>query len=302
MADPIDLYLLNNKKRKKPPWEEALLARSEGLNDLYDLPLTTPSAGGAGSGAPPTGARAPGDVTIPGFDPDYMSAITGDANVITGMSDLDTLNARLIDSRKAAIRQAVIRAGLAPKNPVADLDQATLQAAQENKFSQAAEAGRGRERQSADLAAALAGRGILQSGALAGGEQRIQEGYERTSQSIIERLLDAIAGVETQVGEKQSDIVQRRAQLREEAAQRLLQDPRYRPQGQAKAVLDAATGLYVTPDGRWYQRNPDGTTTRVEAPSAGPAAPESPVPPPPTLAAPEWDLPVRVRRFGSVAA
>ncbi len=255
--------------RQMPPWEKALLERSKALNDMYNLGGSAPPGSGAGApppgqgqGAPPPTPGSPGSIGIPGYDPDYGSLITGDANVVALGGDLDAMNSRLINSRQAAIRRAIINAGLTPNTSVADLDDATLEATKANQFSQAAELGRQRGRRSTDLRSQLANRGILGGGALAGGESRLQEDYERGSSQVLSQLLGFIENAETQTSDRQADIVRQRAASREAAAQRIQADPRYRPIGKATAKLDAASGFYVTADGRWY--DPQGG--RVEAP------------------------------------
>jgi hypothetical protein len=257
------------------PWEKALQQRSLGMNARYQLPkppttaatgaTTGPTAGPPGSGG---FLGPPPNVTIPGYDPDYSALLAGDPNVIAAAGDLGEFEGQLGDARRAAIRRAVIAAGLTPGKALADVDEGTILAAQQNQFSGAKELSRQRERSSGDLAAALGARGMTFSGAQVGGEQRIQEGYERGTTQLVQSLLDAISGYETQYASKLADVRTQYRQLREQAAYRIQQDPRYQPMGENDAVLDPISGLYMTPDGRWYQRNADGSTTRVGAPAA----------------------------------
>lgn len=285
------------KKKKAPPViSPEIRAKMWELNPSGSMTSFT----GFNGPPPPTpggGGGPPGSVDTPGYDPDYANLILGDANVIAGFGDLDAYNSRLIQSRQGAIRRAIIAAGIAPKGALADVDETTIAAARENNFSAAAELGRTRGRRSTDLEAKLADRGILGSGALAGGQSRLQEDYERGTSNVLSQLLNQIAGVESEVSDKQLTIAQQRARLREEAAQRLQADPRYRPMGKGKARLDAASGLYVTDDGRWYDR--DGN--RVDGPSGGGGGGQETVDLAPSLAAAVPVAPVEnagVRRTG----
>ncbi len=231
------------------------------------------------------GTGVPGKITAPGYDPDWKALIAGDPTLIAGQADLDLYSGKLGDARTAAIRRAVIEAGLDPGGAFGDIDAATLEAARANKWSGAAELERSRGRGDADVTAALAARGILSSGGLQGGKERVQEGYERGTSQLTNQLLSLITGVQSGYDEKMFGIRSQYQQLREAAALRVQNDPRYQPIGETDAVLDSASGLYMTPDGRWYDR--DGK--RVTAPAGGrtapagaaPAAPPAAVPPPP---------------------
>lgn len=203
------------------------------------------------------GPRGPGStpvsITVPGYDPDYAALISGDPNLIAGEADLGFYTTQIEAARRNAVRKAIIQAGLDPGG-VGDVDDLTRQAAAENQFSTMAEVGRGRTRGRTDAAAALAARGILGTGegALQGAEGRIQENYERSTTQLTQALLDRIAGYETDFAGKAYDVGNRRAALRNSAAERIQKDPRYQPVGEATGSLDAETGAYVTPDGRWY--------------------------------------------------
>jgi hypothetical protein len=75
-----------------------------------------------------------------------------------------------------------------------------------------------RTRGSADLAAVLAGRGILQSGALVGGEQRLLEGFQSGQASAAQQLLDALGGYEATYGSTMSELERQRLQAAKDAA------------------------------------------------------------------------------------
>lgn len=208
-------------------------------------------------------------ITIPGYDPDYASLMAGDPNVVAASGDLAAYQGQLNDARRAAIRRAVIAAGLAPGSALADVDEATRTAAAQNPFSSNAELSRQRERSRGDLGALLASRGMIQSGATQGGESRIQEGYERSSTQLVQQLLDQLAGYEGDFTERLNQVKLEYNRLKEAAALRIQQDPRYQPIGENDAILDPDTGFYMTPDGRWY----DSTGKRVGAPVRGQTAP-----------------------------
>lgn len=287
IAPPDAFMRAVGARRRRPPWEEALAARSQAQNDLYGLG-GTPDAGGGGagtSGAPSTSGTAATGIEIAGYDPDYEALIKSDFNLLAGESDLTRAEGQIQQARRDAIRRAVIATGLVPTTAVPDLDQQDIAAAKANPFSRIAEATRGRLRGSTDLRARLAARGILGkgAGALQGGEGRLQEGFERETTSATQQLLDLISNVEGQSVDKRNEIGRRRAELREAAARRIQADPRYQPKGKATAKLDPGSGLYVTDDGRWYDVNgnrvgapgaaaPGAGTTSVDAtPSARPA-------------------------------
>lgn len=248
------------------------------MNRQYGL---TPSAG-----APPptTGGVAGGvgapTIGIPGYDPDYAALLRSDPSLLQGEADINMYQGQLDTGMRDAIRRAVIAAGLDPGANIGAVDQATREAAKANQFSAAAELATGRTRATTDLQAALASRGILASGALAGGSQRVQTAYEKGTSSLLNDLLSRISGVESEGADKRFQLAQQRAALREQAAMRIQNDPRYQPQGSARATLDKATGLYVTPDGRYY--TPDGK--RVDPTTYVPAAPAAAAATPSTAA------------------
>lgn len=227
------------------------------------------------------GAAAPSAIHLPGVD--YGALIGSDPNLLAGSADVAAMQSQIEKQRQDAIRTAVIRSGFIPGS-VADVDQSTIDAAKANQFSTAAELERSRGRSTTDLQAQLAARGILGSGALAGGQQRIQEGYERGTTLGVQGLLDQISGVESSTASQRYQLQQQIAQLREAAAQRIASDPRYQQLGPTDAVLDPGSGLYVTPDGRWYRA--DGS--RADAPAQTSSAPAAAAPTPAATSNQEW--------------
>lgn len=258
LAPAPDWYAVGTKKKPAP------------VTDPYTIQDTT-----AWNAPPPidfaTAGSAPGKITLPGRDPDYKSLIAGDPNMVQGAAELDMTEAQLAQARQAAIRQAVIRSGFTPAQAQSDIDEATRQAALANQFSTKAELDRSKGQANTDLQAQLAARGILGSGALTGGTDRIQQNYERGTSQGLNSLLDSISGVEAQTAQQRYQVMQQRQALREQAAQRIAADPRYQPLAPTDAVLDPGSGLYVTPDGRWYTR--DGQSAAPPVQSSAPPPP-----------------------------
>lgn len=220
--------------RSLQPWEEDILS----ARVPFGVNMNDPTQGGTDT----PGATAPGNIDIPewkpgetlisaGYTPDYRSLLASDPTLMGSEAELGRLEGQIPVARREAIRRAVVQAGMLPKGYAdADIDAATMEAARQNQFSQAAELGRTRSRGSADLLARLAGRGATFTGGLAAGESRVQEGYERGTNQVTQGLLDAISTFTKEAESKKYDIARQRAQLREAAALRISQDPRYRPQ------------------------------------------------------------------------
>jgi hypothetical protein len=281
-------------------WEKQLLAQV--VSDQGFAPVMPTAGAPPAPGVPAgtsTGVKVPGEVRIPGVDPDWNALIAGDPTLMQTEADLDLFGNRLNEAARAAIRKAVIGAGLIPQGATGDIDAATIEAAKANRMSAAAELESQRNRGTTDLQAALAARGILDSGALTGGQQRIQEGYEKGTTSILNQLLDLISGVESDRTEQDFSLRQQRAAMRQAAAQRIFADPRYQQGGSSTAKLDPGSGLYVTADGRWYDVNGN----RVNPPGAGApqvAASMSYTPPPAPSYQPAPGAPVVSDIYGDV--
>lgn len=223
------------QNRSLQPWEEDILSArvpfGVNMNDPTQGGTTPPSSGGAADDGrydrPPPDI---GQITTAGYTPDYRALLASDPTLMGNEAELGRLEGQIPIARREAIRRAVVQAGMLPKGYAdADIDEATMEAARQNQFSQAAELGRTRSRSSADLLARLAGRGATYTGGLAAGESRVQEGYERGTNQVTQGLLDAISTFTKEAESKKYDIARQRAQLREAAAMRISQDPRYRP-------------------------------------------------------------------------
>jgi hypothetical protein len=153
--------------------------------------------------------------------PDYQAIVAADPNLAAQNAAIRASGEGAAGTRAAAAQQAVIRTGFAPTvfgNRFGDIDAATLQAALANPQSVLAGLQRTRARGSVDLAATLAGRGILQSGALTGGEQRLLESFQGGQATAAQQLLDALAGYEATYGSTMSDLERQRLEAARQAA------------------------------------------------------------------------------------
>jgi hypothetical protein len=156
--------------------------------------------------------------------PDYQALIRGDPALIGIYGSLDASAASDERARSDAIKRAIVQFGAAPaswQSHYGDLDAAALAAAQANPFSITKELAHQRDTSNADLGAALAGRGMLQSGALTGGEQVIQRGYDKASADATQQLLDALGGYEGQYASGMQQLGLQRAQALADAASRV---------------------------------------------------------------------------------
>lgn len=272
---------------KEPDWMRALRLRSQALNTQYGIggtgtvtpnaPAATPPpawvpppdsiVGNVDQGgqfppntfAAPTWSNLPASISLQGYDPNYAALLASDPLLISSLSDVENRQGQLSGGLSAAIQQAIIRSGYNPGTGAA-VDQATLDAAAGNQFSTKQEIQRSSDRAQADLDARLAARGILSSGALTGGTQRIQENYDRSTQAAIQSLLDAITGYTGDFNSASFQLMLQKAGLTADAAARIAADPRYQPVASGTAKLDPVSGLYVTADGRWYTADGVATT------------------------------------------
>jgi hypothetical protein len=257
------------KKKPLPPGQARMAV------DRFGFPGGTVAAPAPVPGQPVGGFVGPPSITLPGYAPDWGSILSSDPTLISGQGDLSAYDTQLAEARKAAIRQAVIAAGVNPGGAIGDIDQQTIDAALGNKFSTAAQLEQSRSRSDADVEARLAARGILSSGGTVGGKQRVQQGFEGASSQLTQQLLQQLGVYESDFAAKYADIHAQYNALKEAAAYRVSQDPRFQPIGETDAVLDPASGLYMTPDGRWY----NATGQKVAAPTAATPAAQASAPP-----------------------
>jgi hypothetical protein len=196
-------------------------------------PRIKPPAGAApqvaATAAPPppggTAVAPPQERTGRFVHPDYQALIAGDPTRMAAIGQIAASGAEAGRQKMNAIRQAIVRFGAmpnAPGVPTGDIDEATLTAAQQNPLSTMRQLGETRERGRADLAAELASRGILQSGALTGGEQMVQTGYERGVGGATNQLLEALQGYEGAHAAAKRELELAQLQAEEAAAARIM--------------------------------------------------------------------------------
>lgn len=129
--------------------------------------------------------------------PDYSALLQGDPGYINA-------NAAAVADASSAARQranlakaAIIGFGGTPAswgNQFGDITAADIAAAQQNPYSTLATLTRQRGQGNTDLAAQLAARGILSSGALTGGQQALQNSQEEAQYNATQSLLAALGG------------------------------------------------------------------------------------------------------------
>lgn len=176
---------------------------------------------------PPPGPTAPPVDPNAGHwnNPDWAALIQGDPTAQGAIGTIDANLGTASRARANAIKAAIVAFGAAPKNWASgygDVDQAALAAANENPYSTMKQLDRGRVNQSADLSAALAGRGILDSGGLTGGLNLVQHNYEQAQTDATQRLLDALGGYEGQFGDTARALEGQRIAAYSEASNRVL--------------------------------------------------------------------------------
>jgi hypothetical protein len=153
--------------------------------------------------------------------PDYQALIAADPGLAAANATIRASGENAAAARAAQAQQAVIKTGFAPTqfgNQFGDITAETIQAALANPQSTLAQLQLTRSRGSTDLAAALAARGGLSSGGLAGGEQRLLEGFQGGQATAAQQLLDALSGYESTYGSTMSDLERQRLQAARDAA------------------------------------------------------------------------------------
>jgi len=218
----------------------------------------TPGAGGWTGGGGSVGAAGPGQINIAGYHPDFGALVRGDAGVLQGAANYNDTVGALTSNRIKAIRDAVVRAGFG-MNVGGDIDQSTVDQALANTQSTAAQLANQRSMGSADLQAQLAARGISFSGAQGAGEQQLQKQYESATADATDKLNQFIDTTTGNTGTQIADALRQQQALESQTLLRYQTDPRYQPVADQTASFDSASGLYQTPDGRWF--NASGTQT-----------------------------------------
>jgi hypothetical protein len=198
------------------------------------------AGGGAAANAPQE--RGPGSWNMP----DYASLLAGDPSLMSAIAQIAASGAASGREKMMASRRAVTQFGEVPTGaPIGDIDEATRLAAGSNPLSTVRQLEESRGRNRADLAAALAGRGMLQSGALVGGEQQIQTGYERARGTATQQLLDALSGYETSHAQAQRELALAEMEAREAAASRVMGT--YLPQWMEGSIIAPPAAPTPTP-------------------------------------------------------
>jgi hypothetical protein len=153
--------------------------------------------------------------------PDYQAIIAADPNLAAQNAQIQASGENAAAARRAQAQQQVVKYGFTPGawgNQFGDIDAATLQAALANPQSTLAQLTQARQRGSADLEAELAGRGIVRSGALTGGENMLLTDFQKAQSTAAQQLLDALNGYEATYGSTMSDLEQKRLQAARDAA------------------------------------------------------------------------------------
>jgi len=186
-------------------------------------------------------------------------------------------NVRLAhDQRRNRIRAALIKLGFQPggvdAKALEGIDPSTAELAQNNSASALARLGLKRGTDRADLAADLASRGLLDSGALRGGENMVQTSYD---QGLLGATQDYLSEQNTALGDE---------------AQSLATGQNVFTAAKAQAAQAAAQNPLFTPT---WQAGPQGPTL---APGQGTRPDQTPVlAKPPPLAKPQPKAPVIVK-------
>jgi hypothetical protein len=192
-------------------------------------------------------------VTTPGYKPNYAKLLAGFPGVVDAQGAYGEAVGSSEDQRRNAIRAAIIQLGAMPGgvgpgltgidpqtgHPLREsgggpswlqgMDANLAGIAAGNSASALSQLGVQRSHGRADLGAELASRGILNSGALTGGEHQIQQNYDK---GVAQATQETMAAIQGALGAETTAKAQARAALgtaRMGAATSLMQDPRYRP-------------------------------------------------------------------------
>jgi hypothetical protein len=214
-----------------PEQRRRLVGLTGGTSPVPDV-IPAAHAGWAGAG--------PGHWNMP----DYNALLAGDPTLMSAIAQIAASGSAAGREKTLATRRAITQFGAVPTGltHVGDIDEATRLAAEQNPLSTVRQQEEARSRSRADLAAALAGRGMLQSGALAGGEQRVQEGFERARGTATQQLLDALGGYESSFAQAQRELALAEMAAREQAASRVM--------GTYLPTWEEGGGLVEPPGGR----------------------------------------------------
>jgi hypothetical protein len=163
--------------------------------------------------------------------PDYVKLLANDPLYIQARAHFNADLATAGLTRRDAIRRAIVQAGFAPvgwQSGFGDVDPTTLAVAAQNPQSTLAQLTDQRRRANATLQATLASRGTLSSGALTGGLDTNQRGFESGQYTAGQQLLDALSGYQSAYTTTMQQLEAQLMSEQEAAAQRIYQN--YQPQ------------------------------------------------------------------------
>ena len=162
--------------KPKPVVPKSLAATSQALNQQYGL----------GAYAPPPQTfqpEGPNPTQFSNPGPNYGADLVGDPDFTEANANYQYNLDLATKQRQNRIRAALIRLGFQPggadAQALAGIDPSTAELAQNNSESALAQLGLQRGKSRADLAAELASRGMLDTGALRGGENMVQSAYDQ---------------------------------------------------------------------------------------------------------------------------
>jgi len=208
--------------------------------------------------------------------PNYGADLVGDPDFTEANAKYEE-NVRLAhDQRRNRVRAALIKLGFQPGSAdmaaLEGIDPSTAQLAAQNSDSALARLGLKRGTDRADLAADLANRGLLDSGALRGGENMVQTSYDQgllgATQDYLNEQNTAIGDEATTLATGQSAFTAAKALAAQAAAKNPLFTPTYYGAAQPGSVLAPGQGT-----------RPDQTPVLAPAPALAKPQPK-PVPKP----------------------
>lgn len=147
----------------------------------------------------------PGNANNPG--PNYGADLVGAPDFTEANANYQYNVDLAHKQRQSRIRAALIKLGFQPgsadANALAGIDPSTAELAQQNSASALAKLGLQRGTDRADLSAQLASRGLLDSGALRGGENMVQSSYD---QGLLGATQDYLNEQNTALGDEASTL------------------------------------------------------------------------------------------------
>jgi hypothetical protein len=227
----------------------------------------------AGRGASPVAtpiapaAPLPNIGLTPGYTPDFKSLIQADPAYISWANSSERSINDAAAQRKAALQSLAIAYGGLPQganDQYGDIDQATLDLAKNNQFSQVAQLQRSYDQGVEQLKKQLAARGALQSGDLGYGLD--QADYQRgaSEYDMGRQYGDQMGSIENSYVDAFNRATSGEADAIQAAEQSVYSNPLNRPSEGTNATLipDSRSkygqDVYSGPDGKLYVIGPDG--------------------------------------------